>query len=105
MSHEQHAVHAHHEVPVIEQVKLSCLLCEADVFGAAGRAYCRECNITFPIPKPTRKQLLSVFLLKFYMSKNSPFYHRAGCKYLRNVNPENLIETTEPVGKPCLCVR
>ena len=89
----------------IERQTLKCVICQATVYGAGGRAYCRECNITFPILGPTRKETFAQFMQKFYMSKNSPFYHRPGCKYLRNVNPENLIETTEPAGKPCLCVR
>jgi hypothetical protein len=89
----------------MERVELQCMVCEESVYAAAGRAYCRSCSITFPQPRKTRAELLSVFLLRYYMSKQSPFYHRAGCKYIQNIAPENLIETAEPSGKPCRCVR
>lgn len=85
-------------------VVVMCIICGEEAGFAAGRAYCRECNITFPQPKPSRSDMLSVFLLRYYTSKNSSFYHRAGCKYIQNISPENLVEIAEPLGKPCRCV-
>lgn len=83
---------------------IACFICGGEAGTAAGRAYCRDCSITFPTPRKTRKDLLSAFLMRYYTSKNSPFYHRAGCKYIQNISPENLIEIAEPAGKPCRCV-
>jgi hypothetical protein len=90
---------------IVEQQKTACPICGEQCFGAMGEGYCKDCNMTFQLRKPTRKEMLKVFSLVYYMSKNSPYYHRAGCKYIKNISPENLIEVTEPIGRPCQCVR
>jgi len=92
------------EAQEITRIETRCPVCGEACFAAAGRGYCPECSITFGL-KQTRKQLMQAFLEKYYMSKASVFYHRPGCKYLKNVSPENLIEVSEPSGKPCRCVR
>lgn len=93
------------ETLIVERVEIICRVCGENCFGAAGRGYCTSCNITFPLPTPSRKELMQSFSEKFFMSRVSGMYHREGCKYLRNIAPENLIEINEPIGKPCRCAR
>ena len=82
-----------------------CPVCAEPCTFVAGRGFCTECFVTFPQPRPNRKELLSAFQYKYYVSKISGVYHREGCKYLKNVSPENLIITTEPYGRACGCVK
>lgn len=83
----------------------SCPVCSEPCTFAGGRGFCRECFITFPEPRVARKTLLESFLVKYFVSKQTGVYHRDGCKYLKNVAPENVVITTEPYGRACGCVK
>lgn len=87
------------------RVNVTCPACAASVFGAAGRGFCKDCFITFALPRPSRRQVLAVFVVQYYTAQGSSHYHVRSCKYVKNILPENLITLSEPVGKPCKCVR
>ncbi len=89
----------------VEQQTTICPACREQVFAARGEGFCRECFITFRVPRVSRAEVLKQFSTTFFMSKNGTFYHRSGCKYLKSISPENLIEIAEPFGKPCRCIR
>jgi len=92
-------------IAAVESIQGSCPVCAEPCVFAAGRGYCRECSLTFAQPRPKRHEVLKAFQVVFLVSKQTGVYHHAGCKYLRNVARENIIETTEPYGRACVCVK
>lgn len=83
----------------------SCPVCGEVCSFAGGRGFCRDCFITFPMPRVPRAKLLESFQLRYFVSKQTGVYHREGCKYLKNAAPENIVVTTEPYGRACGCVK
>ncbi len=90
---------------LVDRTAGKCPVCRENVWFAAGRGLCSECMLTFPQPKLSRSELVAKFMPRYFMSKRSGFYHREGCKYLGNIDPNNLVITSEPWGIACKCVR
>lgn len=94
-----------HEIAAVTVHEAVCPACGDSCRVAGGRGVCFSCNISFSQPRVSRRDLLKQFVLTYFVSRQTGVYHRAGCKYLKNVSADNLVETAEPYGRACGCVK
>jgi hypothetical protein len=104
----------------IETIKDACPLCGGHVKGNERYKYlCKKCNVLFvkaelahtPVAVVAKKVEPKPTGLKYVVSSKSNSYHLPGCRYIRQINRENLSffdakQQAEKKGyHPCICVR
>jgi len=114
-----------------ETIPNSCPLCGNDTKGNDKfKFFCEKCDVLFardefarPVPKVEKKDEFASqkmpakglakdqLGLKYFVSSMSNRCHRHGCRYIRQINIENLfyysnVQDCEKAGyMPCICVR
>ena len=108
----------------VETIEKGCPLCGGDLKGTDKLKYfCKACNILFErgmfgAPKPqiqaepeTKIAAQKPTGLKYVVSTHSNSYHLPGCRYIKQINPENYsyMESRKDAEKggyhACICVR
>lgn len=102
----------------VKTMEKACPLCGGDVLGTDFlKYYCKRCNILFEKSMLAQQEEEKPVVpekkarLKYIVSKESKSYHLPGCRYVRQIDKDNIAsydnrKDAEQSGyHACICVR